>query len=57
MDSEITTTTGEEEAVMKQRECHAAKAVDIMRRTLEMVVRMCRVDEGDGEGWIGMAGG
>ena len=58
MDSEMTTTMGEEEAEMKQRVCHAAKAVEMMRRTLERVVRMCRVEEEeDGEGGIGMAGG
>ena len=37
MDCEMTTMTGEEEAVTKQRPFHAANAVDIMRRTLKRV--------------------
>ena len=54
MDCEITTTTGEEDAETKQRECHAAKTVEIMRIIFKTVETAWRVEEEDGEGMVGM---
>lgn len=49
MDSEITTTMGEVEDVMWQRDLHERKTVVMIRRILRRVVRVWVAVDGEGE--------